>query len=74
MTHKSTQRHSLQVFNMHFAVLATLATLLAHHAPRKNPTKMARRSVNFHALVLFTSKQNKNGHIVVVEDDVIVVG
>lgn len=73
MTQKSTQRRSLQVFNMHFAVLAKLATLLAHYAPRKTPTKMARRSVNFHALVLFTSKQNKKGHIVV-EDDVIVVG
>ena len=59
---------------MHFAALAILATLLAHHAPRNKPAKMARCSVNFHALVLFTSKQNKNGHIVVVDDDVIVVG
>jgi hypothetical protein len=59
---------------MYIAVLAKLATLLAHHAPRNEPAKMARRSVNFHALVLFTSKQNKNGPIVVVDDDVIVVG
>ena len=59
---------------MHIAVLAKLATLLAHHAPRNKPAKMARSSVNFHALVLFTSNQNNNGHVVVVDDDVIVVG